>query len=426
MSTQGLKSRLQALAILKNCIFSKKSIVWGEAETNLSRQDLAFVQLLVRNVLKKHGQNKKRLEMVLSKPYDDLNPTVQLILQLAVTQIFDLSVPPYAATQTALLCAEQTKVAHLKGLINGVLRGLIRQMPQLNVPSAAANIPSWLLQNWEKHYGRETALQIAESCLDEPGLDIVVKNNIRLWEQMLEGNAIYQNVIRRSFGGRIEDMNGYVQGDWWVQDLSSTLPVQLLAPKKGEKILDLCAAPGGKTALLCYHEADVTSVDISAKRLEVLEKNLTRLGYASHIVACDAKLVNFEERFDGILVDAPCSGTGVLRRHPDILHTRQQQDLLSLQGLQKDILKNAIKFLKPGGRLVYSTCSLEPQEGEEVIEMILKEFPTIRRKKIEDQFFAPLPLKPTPKGDIRTFPFYMRDQKGMDGFFIALLQKDAA
>jgi 16S rRNA (cytosine967-C5)-methyltransferase len=228
--------------------------------------------------------------------------------------------------------------------------------------------------------------------------------------------------------GRIEDMPGFSEGEWWVQDVAAALPAKMLGRVAGKRVADLCAAPGGKTAQLLLAGADVVAVDSSTTRLRLLEQNLKRLGLAAETVQADAATWQAEERFDAILLDAPCSSTGTIRRHPDIPYLKSDKDIAELAGLQTRLLDNAVSLLKPGGTLVYSTCSLEPEEGEAQIAALMARNPAICID----------PLRPDePFGDtewalasglLRTFPFQFQldspEWSGMDGFFAARLTRE--
>ncbi len=280
------------------------------------------------------------------------------------------------------------------------------------------NTPEWLWRRWIQAFGEETAGKIAAAHLEEPPLDLSAKADAAGLAARLSGAALPWGTVRLAAKGRIEDIDGYAEGAWWVQDAAAATPAQLLGDVAGLRVADLCAAPGGKTAQLAARGAHVTAVDISASRLRRLKENLDRLHLEAEIVQANVGDWSPPEPFDAILLDAPCSATGTIRRNPDIPYLKSEADIAALARVQARLLAHALSLLKPGGALVYATCSLEPEEGEAQIEALLAS----RR----DVFLAPIraeelclpPEVITPAGMLRTLPFH---GGGMDGFFAARL-----
>jgi 16S rRNA (cytosine967-C5)-methyltransferase len=280
------------------------------------------------------------------------------------------------------------------------------------------NTPAWLWQRWIRHYGEENVSRIAAAHLEEPLLDLSVKANAAAWAERLSGSLLPWGTVRLSAKGRIEDIEGYDEGAWWVQDAAAALPALLLGDVKGLRVADLCAAPGGKTAQLAAHGAHVTAVDISAPRLRRLQENLARLNLKAETVQANASEWTPTEPFDAVLLDAPCSATGTIRRNPDIPYLKSEADIAALASVQARLLNHALSLLKPGGQLVYATCSLEPEEGDEQIRPLLAERGDIALKPIKADELGVPPEAIIPQGMLRTLPFHAC---GMDGFFAARL-----
>ena len=266
---------------------------------------------------------------------------------------------------------------------------------------------------------RKPRAQIAAAHLVEPALDLSIKADAPGWAARLGGELLPWGTVRLQAKGRIEDIEGYAEGAWWVQDAAAALPALLPGDLRGLRVADLCAAPGGKTAELAVRGAAVTAVDISASRLRRLRENLGRLGLDAEIVQANAAEWTAPEPFDAVLLDAPCSATGTIRRNPDIPYLKGESDIVALTRAQARLLEHALGLLKPGGQLVYSTCSLEAEEGEAQIERLLAARPDV--SLLADSRGAEAGIPPecvTPTGLLRTLPFHCG---GMDGFFAARL-----
>ena len=270
---------------------------------------------------------------------------------------------------------------------------------------------------------------IASASLIEAPLDLTVKSDTGLWAEQLGGIALPTGSVRLSGAGRIEELPGYDDGAWWVQDAAAALPARLLGEIKGKDVADLCAAPGGKTAQLAAAGARVTAVDKSPGRLNRLKENLGRLGFEAEALVGDAADFAPGRMFDAILIDAPCTATGTVRRHPDILILKRDEDIAALAALQSRILEGAAASLKPGGALDYCTCSLEPDEGANQIDRFLASHPEFRRAAIDTASLGIDPAWLTRTGDLRTLPCHFSDlpdgMTGMDGFFAAKLERIA-
>jgi 16S rRNA (cytosine967-C5)-methyltransferase len=335
-------------------------------------------------------------------------------------------------------------VRSFKGLVNAVLRRMAEEGPELVAAQDAArmNTPQWLWESWVKAHGGNRARAIASSHLHEAPLDISVKSDPDRWAGLLSGTRLPTGTIRRAAGGMVTDLPGFADGTWWIQDFAAALPARLLGPVDGLRVLDMCAAPGGKTAQLAAAGAVVTAVDRSAKRLNRVRQNLDRLGLGAELVASDAMLLQPSELYDAVLLDAPCSATGTIRRHPDIPHTKGPQDVSKLAAAQRALLGRAVDLVKPGGLIVWCTCSLQPEEGERQVDTLIRSGAPVERVPIGAEEIGGLHDAVTAKGDVRTLPYFSplaageagadggRNRidtgvanGGMDGFHIARLRR---
>ncbi|MFJ5368964.1 RsmB/NOP family class I SAM-dependent RNA methyltransferase, partial [Bosea sp. CER48] len=350
------------------------------------------------------------------------------ILTAAAAQILFLDVPDHAAVDLAIRhLHEDARSARYAALGNAVLRRLVRERDQVLAETAAdafRDTPEWLAASWSETYGPQVAAAIAASHREEPSLDVTVKADAARWAEALDGIALPTGSVRLRERQAIAELPGFESGDWWVQDAAAALPAKLLAPQAGERIVDLCAAPGGKTAQIAAAGAEVTALDRSAPRLRRLKANLARLGLTAHVVTADAATWKAEP-FDAVLLDAPCSATGTIRRHPDVAWTKLPEDRDRLAGLQARLLDAAAELTKPGGRLVYCTCSLEAEEGEAQISAFLARHPQFRRKPVEPAEIGGLTEAIDANGDIRTLPHQLKGDSprlsGWAGFYASRL-----
>jgi 16S rRNA (cytosine967-C5)-methyltransferase len=282
------------------------------------------------------------------------------------------------------------------------------------------------MARWEKNYGTKAARAIAVANSHEPALDLTVKNDPEHWANALGGRVLPTGSVRAIVHGPISQLPGYADGTWWVQDAAAALPAKLLGDVRGLAVADLCAAPGGKTAQLAAAGARVVAVDRAPERLERLQQNLTRLQLTAETVAADVTEWQAGP-FDAVLLDAPCSSTGTIRRHPDIPWLKRAADITALAVLQRRLVARAAQLTKPGGVLVYCTCSLEPEEGIEVVRDLLNETPGLIRRAISAGEVHGHSEWLTADGDLRTLPCHLPDldsrMAGLDGFYAARLQR---
>lgn len=350
------------------------------------------------------------------------------LLAIGAAQILFLDVPDHAAVDTAVqLAQDDYRLKHAGGLVNAVLRRVAREREAiLAVQDPWLDTPGWLERRWSAQYGEDIAARIAMAHRSTASVDLTVKDDAPAWADRMDGLVLPTGSVRLTERTAIRDLPGYAEGAWWVQDAAAALPARLLGARPGERVADLCAAPGGKTAQLAAAGADVLAVDRSPRRLKRLEENLARLGLTARTLAADAEKLD-EAPFDAILLDAPCSATGTIRRHPDVAWTKGEEDVGKLAALQARLLDRAAHLLKEGGRLVYCTCSLEAEEGERQAASFLERHPDFVRAPIAASEIGDLSECVTPEGDLRTLPFHLAaaggDRGGMDGFFAARFVK---
>lgn len=399
----------------------------------LAPRDRAFARLIATTTLRHLGSLELLVSGFLDKPLPQDAGRTRFILATAAAQIMHLDTPPHAAISQAVdICRIDHTARRYDRLANAVLRRVVSEGKAIveRLDTIALDVPAWLMRRWVASYGEATARAIAAASLQEPALDITVAADPATWAEKLTGVALPTGSVRLREAGRIEDLPGFGDGGWWVQDAAAALPVRLLGDVSGKRVADLCAAPGGKTAQLVVAGAEVVSVDASAKRNGRLEQNLRRLGLSADVVTEDALAfcASHEGAFDAVLLDAPCSATGTIRRHADLLHGKRDGDIVRLAARQRDMLAAAFKTLKPGGRLVYATCSLEPAEGEHVVDAFAAANGDALLVPAQAACGVPAHLL-TERGMLRTLPHLSFGpdpvMAGMDGFFAALLERRA-
>ncbi|MBO0739059.1 MAG: MFS transporter [Alphaproteobacteria bacterium] len=420
-------ARNVALDLIAAVLRRKRPLDDAIEDSSLMRQlpgrDRAFARLLVATVLRRLGQIDAMIADCLNTPLAPRAALVHDILRLGVAQLLFLRTPPHAAVATSVDIAQGRGFVSHKGLVNAVLRRLsIEGAERIDEQDAPRlNTPDWLWRSWSKTYGEATARAIAGAHLKEAPLDITLREDAETWRTRLEGVLLPTGTLRRAAGGALATLPGYTQGAWWVQDAAAALPARLFGDLAGREVVDLCAAPGGKTAQLAIAGAQVTAVDRSSRRLERLVANLERLDLRVEAVEADALTWRPRHPVEAVLLDAPCSTTGAIRRHPDVPHLKSREDVARLSLVQENLLRAAIEMLAPGGTLVYCTCSLEPEEGLERIEALLYGGAPLTRREIGPDEITADPKWITPKGDLRTLPCYFGEYDGIDGFYCARL-----
>jgi len=392
--------------------------------SKLSQRDRGFARLIAATTLRRLGQIDGVLRSFQTKRLPPRAGLAQNILRSAAAQILFLETAPHAAVSSAVEMADQDPDArHYKGMINAVLRRVAATGAAIaaNQDAAMLNTPEWLWQSWVEHYTETTARAIAAQHQIEPPLDFTARYDPAALAEILDGQVLPTGSVRRAAGGRITELPGYTDGNWWVQDAAAAIPARLLGDVAGEAVLDLCAAPGGKTAQLAAAGATVTAVDRSVARMQRVTENLARLQLSAECIVADVESWRPPSLVGRILLDAPCSATGTIRRHPDIAWRKTQAQIATLSALQDRLLDAAVTMLAPGGWLVFCTCSLQPEEGVSRIEALLARGAPVTRMPIRPDEVGGLSELITPDGDLRTLPCDLADLGGMDGFFAARL-----
>ena len=394
----------------------------------LEPRDAALVRALTRTALRHLGSIDHILDRLIEKPLPRKARFVRQVLRIGAAELLHMRTADHAAVATAVDVAKrEAATAGFAGLVNAVLRRLQRERETLlaELPPAA-DTPPWLLARWAARYGAAEALAIARAHQAEPPLDLSVKDDPAGWAARLGGTLLPTGSIRLDTKAPVTELPGYAAGAWWVQDAAAALPVRLFGDLRGRRVADLCAAPGGKTAALCLAGAEVTAVDLSAERLARLAQNLDRLGLAADLVAADVLEWQPQRRFDAILLDAPCSSTGTIRRHPDVAWLKSERDVAALADLQARLVARAADWLVPGGTLVYATCSLEPEEGEAQVPRALAALPLTLSPIAPDEL-AGASRFVTVDGLLRTVPSGVLSADppiaGLDGFFAARFRR---
>ena len=422
----GLKARRDAVLALAAVLREGRPLdlvlagTGGDDDAGESR-DRALTRVIVATTLRRLGEIERVLGRFLERPLPRKSGRAREILLTGATQLLFLRTPPHAVIDLAVrLTGAQPDSRHLGGLVNAVLRKVAAGGEDLvsGDDAAVVNTPAWLMERWTAAFGSDRAQAIAASHLNEPPLDLTARVPAAVAAE-LGGVVLPSGTVRLAAArGRIEDLPGYREGGWWVQDAAAALPARLLGEVRDKRVADLCAAPGGKTAQLAAAGAAVTAVERSAARLRRLEANLQRLKLSAELVCADVTEWQPAERFDAVLLDAPCSATGTIRRNPDVLHNKTPTTIAALVPLQAQLIRRAIDMVKPGGRLVYATCSLEDEECGQQIEALLAERRDNAREPIRAEELQVESALIDDAGDLRTLPIH-----GMDGFYAARLRK---
>lgn len=429
----GIEAREAALDVFRTVVRRRQPLDialsterrFGELPT----RDRAFARRLVTITLRRLGQLDAVLAQLLDRPLPAKAALVQDLLRLGAAQLLFADVPLHAAVDTAVEIARRRNASPFAKLVNAVLRRISREGAALVEDDDAPhlNTPAWLWQSWEQAYGAETARSIAAAHLRDPPLDLIVKKPAEMphWARETGSVELAVGSLRRAAGGLVSDIPGFSEGAWWVQDAAAALPVRLFGDVHGRRVADLAAAPGGKTAQLAAAGAEVTAVDISAKRLRLVAENLARLGLAAEMIAVDASKWDTQERFDAVLLDAPCTATGTIRRHPDVAWLKTKADVSRLVSRQDRLLDAAFRLTRPGGLLVYACCSLQAEEGPDRISAFLERNGDVERVPVSAEEVAGLSELLTSEGDLRTLPCHLETEGGLDGFYAARLRRRA-
>ncbi|GIL39379.1 RsmB/NOP family class I SAM-dependent RNA methyltransferase [Roseiterribacter gracilis] len=389
----------------------------------LETRDRAFARNLVATTMRRLGQID---DAIVRYVEHGVRPeAAQDLLRLGAAQLLFLQTPAHAAVDTSVRLAERLNLTKQKGLINAVLRriGEARDAILADQDAARLNTPPWLWKSWVAAYGDADARAIAEANLTEAPLDITLKPGLDRdeWATKLEATKLDTGSLRRDVTGDVRALPGFDDGLWWVQDAAAALPATLFGDVRGKRVADLCAAPGGKTAQLAAAGANVTALDKMAPRLARVRANLDRLGLNAELVEADARSWRSSEKFDAILLDAPCTATGAIRRNPDVLTAKNPRMVAELTRQQDALIDAAVVQLVRGGTLIYCVCSLQPEEGEQRIESALQRHPGLDRRPIRAAEIGGWHELLDRHGQIRSTPAKLRFIGGLDGFFVARL-----
>ena len=418
----GVAARAAALDLLTAALERRAGLdeaLASPALRALEPRDRAFARALVMATLRRLGPIDQALQARLNRAPPD---AVVHILRLGVAQAFVLQVPIHAAVgATVELAASRKTTANFKGLVNAVLRALTREPPELSDPDALA--PPWLYARWSAAYGPEAARAIAALIAEEPATDLSLRDgaDAQALAADLEAEILPGGSLRTERRGDLASWPGFAEGKWWVQDASAAVAARLLDVQPGQTVLDLCAAPGGKTLQLAAAGGEVTALDRSAPRLKRVSENLARMALSAQVVTADAIDWRDGRMFDAVLLDAPCSATGTFRRNPDVLWAASPADVASLSAVQSRLLDSAARRVKPGGRLVYCVCSLEPEEGEGQVAAFLARTPGFAVEPAAPGEGGAPEASLLADGTLRILPQHRPG--GTDGFFVARFRK---
>ncbi|GAB4228529.1 MAG: transcription antitermination factor NusB [Methyloligellaceae bacterium] len=434
----GLPPRRAAVALLHEVLERRRAFDDAFAQqagsgllSRLTVRDRALARAIAATALRRLGQIDAIFETFLEKPLQGRTGLLKPVMRAALAEILFMDAPAHAVVNLAVHQLRDDPASRkFSGLANAILRRASEQGERLLAQQDAArmNTPDWLWESWEAAHGAACARRIAQANLSEAPLDISVREDAAGWAARLGGEVVGAQTVRLARKGRVEELPGFESGAWWVQDAAAALPARLLGDVKGKRVADLCAAPGGKTAQLAAAGAQVTAVDIAAKRLRRLADNLDRLALDAELIEADAGSYVPAEPFDAVLLDAPCSATGTIRRHPDIPHLKAPEDVARLARLQRRLLAHACTLVKPGGVLIYCTCSLQGEEGEAQLEALLQEGAGLLIDPVRPEEAAGIAHSISARGWLRTWPFETAGEAGVaaDGFFVARLRMAAA
>ncbi len=428
MAKKGMEARAAAAALLHGVLFDKRMI--SQLLDNekgplagLTGPEKARAQSLAANVLRYLG----RVDAVIDQYVEKSTPLkARNALRIATVEMLVDGIAPHAAVDGAVEIVQRSqKTARMGGLINAVSRKIAADGREIWESLSPQPLPGWLAKPVAKNFGREIVADIEKAHEAGAPLDLTLKSpqNLQTLATSLDAAVLPNGSLRLYKPAQITTLQGYESGDWWVQDAAASVPVRLLGDLDGQRVLDLCAAPGGKTMQLAAAGAEVTALDISLNRMARTGENLRRTGLQAGTVIADATAWDTDQQYDAIVLDAPCSATGTIRRHPDLTIVKAGADLSELFALQEGLIDKAVAWLRPGGKLVYCTCSLLPREGERQTTYALARHGNL---EIVPPDLSAMGLDPDwidDQGGLRLRPDYWPELGGMDGFYMAVLQK---
>ena len=423
---QGLPARAAAQTILFEVLHKRRPLdATLDAADHLEPRDQGFARAIASETLRRFGQLDALVRSFVTKlpPPHRAGPTFEILLAGACELLF-LDVAAHAAVDAANRLAQtDQKAVHFKSLINAVLRRISREGKGVAAAQDAQrlNTPDWLWTRWCDTYGEETTRRIAEAHAKPAPIDIVLKPGTADHDRPA-GEMLFGEVLRITSDAPIDTLPGFA-GHWWVQDAAASLPVRLFGDVRGARVIDLCAAPGGKTMQLAQMGARVTAVERDGERLKRVRGNLDRMGLGAELVTADARDFNPEAPAPFVFLDAPCTATGTIRRHPELPWIKGASDVTLLAGMQGELLDAAAEMTAPDGLLVYAVCSLEREEGIEQIETFLARNDAFVREPVGSREMFDMAELVTPSGDLRTLPCHLAAKGGMDGFYAARLRR---
>jgi len=432
-AAQGPEVRALAVILFRTCLSRKITVeeaMDGDARVGqLSPRDRGLLATILLTAFRHLGEIEVVLARLLDRPLPRKSGAAPDILRLGIAQLLFLDMPPHAVIDLSVRAAKADRNAtHFSGLINAVLRKVSAGGAPLleDVDAPRANTPDWLWTRWTQNHGAGSARRIAGAHAARPPLDLSFRPGAAAdWCSKLECVLLPNGQVRLAAGHvPVPELPGFAEGAWWVQDAAATIPASLLGDVRGQRVLDLCAAPGGKTLQLAAAGAEVTALDISESRLQRLRQSLARTGLTAEIRVGDVLADTLQGEWDAVLLDAPCSATGTIRRHPELPYRKEESQIAELAKLQSRLLRKAATLVRPGGSLVYCTCSLEPEEGEEQVKGFLATRPAF---EIVPPAAPWIPVEALmPEDWVRTLPFMrLGSAEGMDGFFAACLRRRA-
>ena len=422
MADTGVQARRSAVYLLDQVLGEEprlmSELLASGALDKLPPDDRARAQRLAQDTLR----GLERADRLLQKHLQKAPPlTVRNVLRVGTVELCQGGAAHGVVNTMVNLVSQHRTLSHLKGLTNAVLRKIAAQGPEAWGALRAPRLPKWLRGPLAEAWGTDAIAAMEEAHFAGAPLDLTAKGNPAALAEAVGGTLLPTGSVRVTDAGQVSTMPGFAEGDWWVQDAAAAIAVRVLAPREGETVLDLCAAPGGKTMQLAAAGAVVTAVDQSHPRMQRMKENLTRVGLKAKTLTKDARAV--EGEFDAILLDAPCSATGTIRRHPDLPHAKDGSEFGDLIELQSELIDHAWSLLKPGGRLVFCTCSLLPDEGEVQVDEALERHGDMTVDRAALDLPGVEAAWQTEEGGLRLRPDFWADKGGMDGFYIACLRK---
>lgn len=426
-SIPGLRPRLEAAYRLRDVLAGAPFVPFG-ADRFADSRDRALANRLVTLALRRHGHIAIILDKVLAKGVPQRSGILEAVLHLGIAQLlFADDIADHPALHLSVEAARRDRRAgRFDRLVNGALRTVQREADRWGALDPQLLFPDWLGSRWRAQYGAAAVTRFAEALLAGAPLDLTFRKDDPDLAGQLGATALAgQSARLLARDAAVADLPGFAEGKWWVQDFAASLPARLFDVRPGERVLDLCAAPGGKTAQLAAMGAEVTALDIAPERMVRVSENLQRLGLGAEIVVADALDYAPPETFDAILLDAPCSATGTFRRHPEVVFSRGEKDIAGRVRLQRSLIEKAATLLKPGGRLVYAVCSLEAEEGEDQIGWIKEALPGLALEPVTPALCGGWGEAVTPQGTLRTHPALKLPggvEGSMDGFFAMRLR----